>query len=114
MISGIYRKFFLAFACTVYLSGCSGGGGSGTPTSDIDYDIEIFQYDSSVDIGLPIWPSKLVVPVAFAVLVLRLCLQAVGYGRALILGLERPVSVPLTLSVAEQAELEARSLEGAD
>ena len=70
--------------------------------------------DSSVDIGLPIWPSKLVVPVAFAVLVLRLSLQAVGYGRALILGLAQPVAVPLTLSVAEQAELEASSLEGAD
>ena len=70
--------------------------------------------DSSVDIGLPIWPSKLVVPVAFAVLVLRLCLQAVGYGRALILGLEQPVAIPLTLSVKEQAKLEARSLEGAD
>ena len=51
MISGIYRKFFLAFACTVYLSGCSGGGGSGTPTSDIDYDIEIFQYDNAIGIG---------------------------------------------------------------
>ena len=70
--------------------------------------------DSSVDIGLPIWPSKLVVPVAFGVLLLRLCLQAVGYARALILGLEQPVAVPLTRSVAEQAELEARSLEGAD
>ena len=70
--------------------------------------------DSSVDIGLPLWPSKLVVPVAFGVLVLRLCLQAVGYGRALILGLEQPVGVPLTLSVAEQAQLEAHSLEGAD
>ena len=70
--------------------------------------------DSSVDIGLPIWPSKLVVPVAFAVLFLRLCLQVVGYARALFLGLEQPVAVPLTLSVLEQAELEARSLEGAD
>ena len=51
MIIGIYRKLVLAFACTVFLSGCSGGGGSGTPISDIDYDIEIFQYDSSVDTG---------------------------------------------------------------
>ena len=44
--------------------------------------------DSSVDIGIPVWPSKLIVPVAFAVLCLRLLLQAVGYGRALIFGLE--------------------------
>ena len=70
--------------------------------------------DSSIDIGIPIWPSKLVVPVAFAVLSLRLILQAVGYARAFVLGLDRPVAVPLTLSVAEQARLEAESLEGAD
>ncbi len=70
--------------------------------------------DSSIDIGLPVWPSKLVVPIAFAVLVLRLILQAWGYGRALILGLESPVAVPLTLSVADQARLEAEALEGTD
>ena len=70
--------------------------------------------DSSVDIGLPIWPSKLVVPFAFGVLSLRLSLQAVGYGRAFILGLSRPVAVPLTLSITEQAELETQSLEVAD
>lgn len=70
--------------------------------------------DSSIDIGLPIWPSKLVVPIAFAVLVLRLLLQTWGYGRALILGLERPVAVPLNLSVAEQARAEAQQLEGHD
>jgi TRAP-type C4-dicarboxylate transport system permease small subunit len=70
--------------------------------------------DSSIDIGIPIWPSKLVVPIAFAVLSLRLVLQAVGYGRALVLGLENPVAVPLTLSVAEQARIEAEALEGSD
>ncbi|MEM7520773.1 MAG: TRAP transporter small permease [Pseudomonadota bacterium] len=70
--------------------------------------------DSSIDVGIPIWPSKLVVPVAFGVLVLRLLLQTVGYGRALVLGLENPVAVPLTLSVAEQARIEAEALEGAD
>ncbi len=70
--------------------------------------------DSTIDIGLPVWPAKLVVPVAFGVLVLRLVLQVVGYGRAFFLGLERPVAVPLTLSVAEQAALEAEQLEGRD
>jgi TRAP-type C4-dicarboxylate transport system permease small subunit len=70
--------------------------------------------DSSIDVGLPTWPSKLVVPVAFAVLCLRLILQAVGYGRALVLGLENPVAVPLTLSVEEQARLEAEHLAGHD
>lgn len=70
--------------------------------------------DSSIDIGLPIWPSKLVVPIAFGVLVLRLLLQTWGYARALVLGLENPVAVPLALSVAEQARIEAESLEGTD
>jgi TRAP-type C4-dicarboxylate transport system permease small subunit len=70
--------------------------------------------DSSIDIGLPTWPSKLVVPVAFAVLVLRLILQAVGYGRALVLGLENPVAVPLNMSVADQARAEANQLAGHD
>ncbi len=70
--------------------------------------------DSSIDVGIPIWPSKLVVPVAFGVLTLRLILQTWGYGRALILGLENPVAVPLTLSVAEQAMNEAKALDGAE
>lgn len=66
--------------------------------------------DSSIDIGLPLWPSKLIVPMAFAVLALRLVLQAWGYARALVLGLENPVAVPLILTVAEQAKLEADAL----
>ena len=70
--------------------------------------------DSSIDIGIPIWPSKLIVPIAFGVLVLRLLLQVWGYGRALVLGLENPVAVPLNLSVADQARLEAEALEGSD
>ena len=70
--------------------------------------------DSSIDVSLPIWPSKLLVPIAFAVLSARLVLQAVGYGRAFVLGLERPVAVPLIQSVADQARAEAEALEGAD
>ena len=70
--------------------------------------------DSSIDVGIPLWPSKLVVPIAFGVLALRLMLQIWGYGRAFILGLENPVAVPLTLSVADQARIEAEALEGAD
>ena len=68
--------------------------------------------DSSIDISLPIWPSKLVVPIAFGVLVLRLMLQAAAYARAFWLNLERPVAVPLIQSVAEQAAAEAEQLEG--
>ncbi|MEL6647272.1 MAG: TRAP transporter small permease [Pseudomonadota bacterium] len=72
----------------------------------------LWSRDSTIDVGLPIWPAKLIVPVAFGVLCLRLVLQAVGYGRALWLGLERPVAVPLHQSVAEQAAAEAEQLQG--
>lgn len=70
--------------------------------------------DSTIDIGLPLWPSKIVVPFAFAVLSLRLMLQIWGYGRAFFFGIERPVAVPLALSASEQAMAEADQLEGAD
>jgi hypothetical protein len=70
--------------------------------------------DSSIDISLPIWPAKLLVPVAFSVLCLRLMLQAWGYGRALVLGLRHPVAVPLVRSAAAQAAAEADQLSGAD
>jgi TRAP-type C4-dicarboxylate transport system permease small subunit len=70
--------------------------------------------DSSIDVGIPTWPSKLVVPVAFAVLCARLLIQAVGFGRALVLGLEAPVAVPLNLTIEEQARLEAQQLKGHD
>ena len=66
------------------------------------------------DIYLPLWPSKLVVPFAFGVLSLRLLLQAWGFARAFVFGLENPAGVPLNLTVAEQAAIEARALEGAD
>ena len=79
-----------------------------------DMSRPMWSRDSSIDIGLPIWPMKLVVPVAFSVLSLRLALQVWAYGKALILGTERPVAVPLYQSVAEQAEAEAKQLEGAD
>ena len=69
--------------------------------------------DSSIDIGLPIWPSKLVAPFAFTVLSFRLILQAIGYSRALYLGLRQPAAVPLVLSASEQAKLETETIDRA-
>lgn len=77
-----------------------------------DFGAPLWSRDSSTDIALPIWPSKLLVPVAFSVLALRLAIQAYGYGRALILGLEAPVAVPLVLDPAAQAAAEAEVLDG--
>ena len=70
--------------------------------------------DSSIDIGLPIWPSKLLVPVAFSVLCLRLVIQIIGYGRALVLNLPSPVAVPLVQSIEQQALAEAEQMGGGD
>ncbi len=70
--------------------------------------------DSSIDIGLPIWPAKLVVPVAFSVMAMRVVIQLWGYGRAFVMGQERPVAVPLVQTVAEQAAEEAAHISGHD
>ena len=79
-----------------------------------DFSRPLWSRDSTIDIGLPVWPSKILVPVAFSVLCLRLLIQIWAYGRAFVLGLERPVSVPLIQTVAEQAAQEADQLEGRD
>lgn len=79
-----------------------------------DMNAAMWSRDSSIDIGLPIWPAKLVVPVSFSVLVLRLLIQIWGYGRALVLGLHDPVAVPLIRSIEETAMAEAEQLDGSD
>ena len=77
-----------------------------------DWNAPMWSRDSSIDISLPIWPAKLLAPVAFAVLSLRLALQAWGFGRAFIEGAERPVAVPLIEDVATVASREAEQLDG--
>lgn len=79
-----------------------------------DWAMPLWSRDSSIDIGLPIWPAKLLAPVAFGVLSLRLVLQVWGYGRALISGAERPVAVPLIEDVVAQAAREAAHVSGHD
>ncbi len=68
--------------------------------------------DSSLDIRLPLWPAKLLVPIAFSVMAVRLVLQAWGYGKAVISGVARPVAVPLIQDMAEIAADEARAVSG--
>ena len=77
-----------------------------------DFAAPLWSRDSSIDIGIPIWPAKLLAPVAFALLCVRLCLQLWGYGRAIAQNAERPVAVPLVEDAAEQAAREARSVSG--
>lgn len=70
--------------------------------------------DSSLDINLPTWPAKLVVPFALTVLALRLLLQIWGYMRAFKEGIEKPIAVPLIESAAEVAAKEAQTVSGRD
>lgn len=77
-----------------------------------DFGAPLWSRDSSIDIGIPLWPAKLLAPVAFSVLCLRLALQVWGFGRALVLGLETPVAVPLIQDAAKQAMAEAEQLDG--
>ena len=68
--------------------------------------------DSSLDINLPTWPAKFVVPFALTVLACRLLLQIWGYARAVRAGGETPVAVPLIESAADVAAKEAESVIG--
>lgn len=77
-----------------------------------DFSVPLWSRDSSMDIGLPIWPAKLLAPVAFSVLSLRLLLQVIGYAKAIISGTSEPVAVPLPIDVATQAAMEASTMSG--
>lgn len=68
--------------------------------------------DSSLDIDLPIWPAKLVVPFALSILALRLTLQIWGYFRAALEGGDKPVAVPLIEDAATVAAREAEAIMG--
>jgi len=79
-----------------------------------DFAAPLWSRDSTIDIRLPIWPAKLLVPFAFSVLALRLVLQVWAYGRAVVTGAENPIAVPLPLSAAEQAAEEASHVSALD
>lgn len=77
-----------------------------------DFGSPMWSRDSSMDIALPIWPAKLLAPVAFSVLSVRLALQVWGYGRAVVTGYA--VAVPLPIDAVTAAELEAKAVEASD
>ncbi|MFO7758287.1 MAG: TRAP transporter small permease [Roseovarius sp.] len=79
-----------------------------------DWNAQMWSRDSSIDIALPMWPAKLLAPIAFSVLSLRLTLQAWGFARAFISGTTRPVALPLIADAATQAAREAAQLAGRD
>tara|TARA_B110000003_G_scaffold121292_2_gene123703 strand:- start:114 stop:749 length:636 start_codon:yes stop_codon:yes gene_type:complete len=67
--------------------------------------------DSTIDIELPTWPAKLIVPIALSVLQLRLFMQLLDYLRLAINSNLEPISVPKLKSVDEQAQDEIRDTE---
>ena len=73
-----------------------------------DFAAPMWSRDSSMDIALPIWPAKLLAPIAFGSLCLRLCLQLWAYGRAVMTG--NAIAVPLIPDAAQQAQMEADQL----
>lgn len=79
-----------------------------------DFGSPNWSRDSSLDIGLPLWPAKLLVTFSFAVLSLRLMLQIWGYSRAVLTGQQNPIAVPLIEDPATAAANEAASVSGID
>lgn len=79
-----------------------------------DFAAPMWSRDSSIDIGIPLWPAKLVAPIAFAVLALRLVIQIWSFAVAFIKDTQHPVAVPLIQDAATQAAAEAAQLSDAD
>lgn len=79
-----------------------------------DWNAPLFSRDSTIDIRLPLWPVKLLVPVVLSVLALRLLIQLWAFGAAVITGTTQPVAVPMPKSAAEQAADEAAHVGGLD
>ena len=68
--------------------------------------------DSTIDIDLPTWPVKMLVPLMLVMLLARLVLQIWAYGTAFRSGSESPVAVPLIEDAATQASREAETVSG--
>jgi C4-dicarboxylate transporter, DctQ subunit len=64
--------------------------------------------DSTMDIKLPVWPTKLLVPVVLAILWVRLVLQSLDYMRLIGHPSAEPIAVPVieTIEVQAQHEIE--------
>lgn len=70
--------------------------------------------DSTIDAEYPVWPSKLLVPIAFAVLWLRLLVQLAGFVRLALDPRAKPVAVPVVHDIADIARAEIHDAFGED
>ncbi len=65
--------------------------------------------DSTIDGDYPLWPSKLIVPVAFVLMFVRLSINLLGYLRLVRWPDAVPVAIPRMETVDEQAEHELKT-----
>ena len=70
--------------------------------------------DSTMDIKLPTWPAKLMVPLALSVLWLRLSLQIAGYLRLITHPGAEPIAVPKLVTIETQVQDEIADALGKD
>jgi TRAP-type C4-dicarboxylate transport system permease small subunit len=70
--------------------------------------------DTTMDAEYPVWPSKLLVPVAFSIWWIRLALQLAGSLRMVLYPHATPVAVVVAKEVAEQAQDEIHEVMGDD
>jgi len=61
--------------------------------------------DSTIDIKLPVWPTKLLVPLVLVVLSVRLVLQSLDYIRLI----RDPEATPIAVPVIETIEVQAKN-----
>lgn len=68
--------------------------------------------DTTMDAEYPVWPSKLLVPIAFSIWFVRLSLQLAGSIRLFVDPSKAPVAVVTMKDVAEQAQDEIHEVMG--
>lgn len=62
--------------------------------------------DTTIDVDMPIWPSKLMVPLALSVLTVRLFIQLAGFIRLFLHPKEQLIGVPRMETVEDMAQAE--------
>jgi len=70
--------------------------------------------DTTIDAEFPVWPSKLLVPIAFGIWWIRLAIQFAGSVRLAMDPSRAPVGVVLMKDVADQAQEEIEEIMGSD
>ncbi len=68
--------------------------------------------DTTIDAEFPVWPSKLLVPVAFSIWFARLAVQFIGALRLVVDPHRAPTGVTVIKDVAEQAQDEIKDVMG--